>query len=240
MSERATARKAKKGGAGSGRLTVAEQKVEDSLKNDLARLMNGLLPGEGAKSSAPPPKSEDALLLQAKAASQHHAQQQSLPIGRPTVKTSSSSEASGDEPVSDGVNADDSVEDTRFTGYYAIPPNQQAFNRKATHTFFIQKNVTSCYFVPKNILKSRCDSELVGVVPLHIYAPHLFLGLPLPPCPYGCGWNSVDSNDVTTNGSCEARRIMGIESDEFLVGQGMICKKHQRMRKVVNIMVPPQ
>jgi hypothetical protein len=56
---------------------------------------------------------------------------------------------------------------------------------------------------PPDVLKKGCDRKLIGVGPCHVHAPHLYLGLPKPPCPK-CGWASVDKGAVVTNGWCDA------------------------------------
>ena len=76
---------------------------------------------------------------------------------------------------------------------------------------------------PGNLLKSGCDPDLIGVGDLHMCAPHIFLGLPLPPCPYGHGWDAVDNNKIKQNGVCAARRVSGEDRDEFLAGVSLLC-----------------
>jgi hypothetical protein len=53
-------------------------------------------------------------------------------------------------------------------------------------------------------------------------APHLHLGLPLPPCPRH-GWASVDQGKLHANGCCPARRVYAPTVDEWLVGTHIIC-----------------
>jgi hypothetical protein len=48
-----------------------------------------------------------------------------------------------------------------------------------------------------------------------MHAPHLYLGLPKPPCPK-CGWESVDKGCISLNGWCEARRVYDDGIDEWV------------------------
>ena len=72
------------------------------------------------------------------------------------------------------------------------------------------------------MIKAGCDRSLIGVGACHVHAPHLYLGLPLPPCPK-CGWLSIDQQQVTTNGMCDARRVYDDGIDEWVVGHKCIC-----------------
>jgi hypothetical protein len=79
-------------------------------------------------------------------------------------------------------------------------------------------NRGSAIFRPKDVLKAGCVRNLIGVGPCHVHAPHLYLGLPMPPCPKH-GWFSVDKGCIVTNGWCDARRVYDDGVDEWVVGQ---------------------
>jgi hypothetical protein len=55
-----------------------------------------------------------------------------------------------------------------------------------------------------------------------VHAPHLYLGLPKPPCPK-CGWESVDKGCIVLNGWRAARRVYDDGIDEWVVGQLCVC-----------------
>ena len=64
--------------------------------------------------------------------------------------------------------------------------------------------------------------EHIGLGAFHMHAPHLEMGLPLPPCPR-CGWKSVDKQKVISRGLCPARRVYAPEVDEWLGGFSLRC-----------------
>ena len=105
-----------------------------------------------------------------------------------------------------------------------MTPPQAAFNKdKATHFFKAAANLERAYFDPRDVSKSGCDPAVIGVGRLHVFAPHVYLGFALPPCP-NHGWHSVDESKVTTKRPCRARRVYAVETDEWVAGQVMLCK----------------
>ena len=84
-------------------------------------------------------------------------------------------------------------------------------------------NQSSATVRPKDMVKAGCARKLIGVSACHIHAPHLYLGLPLPPCPVH-GWPSVDGGHLKTNGSCPARRVYDEGVDEWVSGTKIICR----------------
>ena len=98
-----------------------------------------------------------------------------------------------------------------------------AFNDSAVKQYLKQGGETTC-ILPKSLLRHRCEPELIGLGPCHVHAPHVECrGLPLPPCPYGCGWRSVDDGHVSARGSCPARRVYGAAADEWVGGAKLLC-----------------
>ena len=94
-----------------------------------------------------------------------------------------------------------------------MPTAQKKFNEQSWKTFKekldANEQVDRPYFDPPDVSRMRCNPDFIGVGRLHVHAPHVYLDLPLPPCPYGCGWTAVDENKVTTNGPTPARRVFG-------------------------------
>ena len=76
--------------------------------------------------------------------------------------------------------------------------------------------------VPPKVLPNACQPEHIGLGAFHMHAPHLEMGLPLPPCPR-CGWKSVDKQKVISRGLCPARRVYAPEVDEWLGGFSLRC-----------------
>ena len=111
-----------------------------------------------------------------------HAEGEQAPRGVPARPTSGAiSDDDGD--ISDDDDKPDPVLDN--LNYYKIPPQQKQFNKKHSSEFLKQgANSTSCTVIPADILKSGCNADLISVGTLHICALHIFLVLPLPPCPY--------------------------------------------------------
>ena len=56
-------------------------------------------------------------------------------------------------------------------------------------------NLVSSTFRPMDVVKAGCKRELIGVGACHVHGPHIYLGLPLPPCPK-CGWRSVEGKHL--------------------------------------------
>ena len=221
-----------------GRPTVPRRNKTARLKGAVSRLENGLLPGEHQQVDALP---AGALAASARANAQHHAQAEPLPSGRPRAPSQlngssdaartaagnggsdSSSGNDHDAPDADTGDDDDDSEDPNFKQYYHVSADQKAFNEESGHAYLkgeVDRKVTR--IVPPKVLPSGCNPELVGVGAFNMHAPHLEMGLPLPPCPR-CGWKSVDSRRVSTNGVCPARRVYASETDEWVGGLHMQC-----------------
>ena len=53
-----------------------------------------------------------------------------------------------------------------------VPPQQAAFNKEKSEYFFKNAaNISSATFHPKDLLKSGCDADLIGLGTLHVHAP---------------------------------------------------------------------
>jgi hypothetical protein len=70
---------------------------------------------------------------------------------------------------------------------------------------------------PYQLVGGGCQPELIGLGPVHVWAPHLHMGLPLPPCPKH-GWASYDQ------GKNKVHREMSLmpELISILVDKGLI------------------
>ena len=228
IADRKNSRKAKTGGKGSGRLSASEQAIDDKLHAELKVARDeGCLPGETRQATKKIVERDQAsLLASVRDTPQAHASTQALPRGPGTKFTPN------DEDVDD---SDEDDEELSSLNYYQCPPQQIKFNSVARR-FFNEKQSTQQVFYPPDVLTSRCDPDLIGLVPCYVNAPHKSLGLPLPPCPK-CGWKSVDDRMVTTNGVASgARRIFGSTTDAWLIGQSMICKLCEKTREVTYIL----
>jgi hypothetical protein len=235
LKARAAARKGKR-----GRMTVAEQRKEDRLNALLVRLRRGYLPGEIMSAASAP---ADQVAASARQNLQHHAAGEAAPSGRPAAgggggggSGSGVGGGGGDRARGDGDDDDDDADDDdedadpKFANYYRVTRQQRAHNVESKDKFKKNAaNLKSATFRPDGVLKKGCDRDLIGVGPCHVHAPHLYLGLPKPPCPR-CGWPSVDEKCVAANGWTSARRVYDDGVDEWVVGQLFICwtckKKH--------------
>ena len=233
LKERAAARKGKR-----GRMTSAEQAKENSLNALIVRLRAGYLPGEQMSAARAP---ADQVLASAQQNLQHHAAGGSAPPGRPAAAAASSSGGGGaaaDGADGDDQDDDDDDQDPNFRNYYRVTSQQRAFNLAAKEQFKKQAaSLSSPIFRPKDVIKAGCDRELIGVGACHVFAPHLYLGLPKPPCPKH-DWMAVDKGCVATWGWCAARRVYADGIDEWVVGQKMICsickKEHDAAAEVLH------
>lgn len=119
---------------------------------------------------------------------------------------------------------------------YAVAPHQRAFNERVTKSY-LKHGSKSPTFIPPSFLGGGCQPTEIGLGPCHVHAPHREVGLPLPPCPYGCGWSSVDrkKSGVRSKGVCAARRVYGEEGDNWVGGQKLKClrcfEKRQSAKK---------
>ena len=208
-----------------GRMTVHEQAIENKLNALLVRLRRGYLPGEVMSTPSAPPAE---VFASAQQNLQHHAAGGAAPAGRPAPKAGGSADGADDDGGGAG-DEDDGEEDAAFRNYYRVTAEQRAFNVECKNQFKRSgANLGSAIFRPPDVLKKGCDRKLIGVGPCHVHAPHLYLGLPKPPCPK-CGWASVDKGAVVTNGWCGARRVYAEGVDEWVIGQKLMCMlcKHE-------------
>jgi hypothetical protein len=193
-----------------------------ALKAAVVRLESGLLPGEHREVQAKPP---GFLAASARANAQHHAQAEQVPPGRRPSASGSRHDDDDDEPA-DAAGAeedDDDHEDAEFAHYYRVSSNQRDFNRSSAKAYRkgeTDRKVTR--MVPPKVLPNACQPEHIGLGAFHMHAPHLEMGLPLPPCPR-CGWKSVDKQKVISRGLCPARRVYAPEVDEWLGGFSLCC-----------------
>ena len=196
LKDRELARKGKR-----GRMTVHEQAIENKLNALLVRLRRGYLPGAVMSTPSAPPVE---VFASAQQHVQHHAAGGAAPAGRPAPKAGGSADGADDDGGGAG-DEDDGEEDAAFRNYYRVTATQRAFNIECKNQFKgSAANLGSAIFRPPDVLKKGCDRKLIGVGPCHVHAPHLYLGLPKPPCPK-CGWASVDKGAVVTNGWCGAK-----------------------------------
>ena len=248
-----------------GRMSNAEQRIEDGLNAALKRLRAGHLPGELMSTARAP---TDAVAASAQQNLQHHAAGAAVPSGRPAAGSSSSgagrssggssSGARGAAGARSGAGAgaaaraggeeeddDDDSADPIFRNYYRITPQQHAFNLSSKDHFKTGNaaNLTTATYVPNDVIKSGCKRELIGVGSCHVHAPHLYLGLPIMVCPR-CGWDAVDRNAITSGGWCDARRVYDDGIDEWVVGQRLVCaickKKHDAAADVLRELQFPE
>jgi hypothetical protein len=221
---------------GRGRPNKAHESQKAAAEAQMRRLERGFLPGE----VVPPPSAPQTdAEVRASAAqhSQHHASAGTAPAGRPAQADrggggsgSGGSGGSGGNGGGGGGNGaatngggDDDVEDTNFHQYYSIAANQRAFNEQIMSDYMKGERDRKLIKVePYELIGSGCNPELIGVGPVHICAPHLHMGLPLPPCPRH-GWRSVDEGKLHTRGCCPARRVYAQTVDEWLCGVVITC-----------------
>jgi len=179
LKERETARKGKP-----GRMKAAEQQKENDLHALLVRLKNGFLPGEMMTTARAPVAQ---VVASAQQNLQHHAADGVAPRGRPSPAGSGGGSGGGDidggGDENGGDDGDDGEKNHNFSNYYRVTPQQRAFNLEAKDHFKkAGSSRISAVYRPKDVLKAGCDRQLIGVGPCHVHAPHLFLGLPKPPC----------------------------------------------------------
>jgi hypothetical protein len=208
-----------------GAPTVLRRNKTARLASAVSRLESGLLPGEHRELQAAP---SGSLAASARANAQHHAQPTPLPSGRPpgvgqSARGGGGGGQGGSVDADDDADDDDDDEDASFAQYYRVAPNQKLFNQTCAREYLkheVDRKVTC--IIPPKILPSACQPELIGLGAFHMHAPHLELGLPLPPCPR-CGWKSIDRGRVTSNGTCKARRVYAPETDEWVGGVSLSC-----------------
>ena len=252
---------------GRGRPSAQNKDRYNSLVAKMKRLNEGILPGE-IRPHVPAPPAQ--LLLSARSHAQHHAHALPVPGGGraaggrdgdveggggdgatggdhaardPRARTGGATSAShgGAGGSADGGDDDDDAEDATFHGYYRVSPSQRAFNARVAAEYMRGEH-KSTKIMPPNVLRMNCDPKYIGLGPCHVHAPHIFLGLPLPPCPR-CGWKSVDQETLKPKGTCGARRVYADEVDEWLVGVRIICtacqdKKEKCRQDLIELTVP--
>jgi hypothetical protein len=208
---------------GSGRPPGAEARQVAAIERRIDRLRRGVLPDDPDAGAAP--RADIDLRASARQHPQHHAAAGVAPQGRSSNSTGGGSSSGGGGADDDDVpDVDDDEECDDFKQYYRVPPNQRAWNEKVAHEYANGLRDRGMIEVePPNLLRSCCDPALVGLGKVHICAPHLHLGLPLPPCPRH-GWDAVDRGKLHSKGfSCGARRVYADPTDEWLVGTKIIC-----------------
>ena len=189
---------------GGGRPNAAHSWQKAALEASIAWLQRGLLPEESEQSVRTAQRAADELRASAAQHPQHHAAAGVAPVGRPPSagggRGGGFDVGSGDD-VDDGGGRDDDEEDANFSQYYAVSPAQSQFNKDVAHEYLDGRRDRKVIRVePDELLASGCKPALVGLGAVHICAPHLHLGLPLPPCPRH-GWASADRT-TSTNASC--------------------------------------
>ena len=97
-----------------------------------------------------------------------------------------------------GRTDDDDVCDANFHQFYKVSMAQRVFNEMIASEYQSGER-DRCWTKVElgELIGSGCDRNLIGLGPVHVFAPHLHLGLPLPPCPK-CGWDSVDNGKLRT------------------------------------------
>ena len=224
-----------------GAPTKARKLKTARLSTDVKRLEDGFLPGEYP---AIQPVAPGSLAASARSNAQHHAQPQPLPSGgaqsgRRTWPGDGDDDDDDDDSGASGVvgagaalDDDDDDEDADFQQFYRVSPHQKAFNVQKARQYIkgqISRKVRRIE-PPKLLPKNGCQPEHIGLGAFHMHAPHLEMGLPLPPCPR-CGWKSVDQKRVSTNGICPARRVYASEIDEWVGGHHLQCGLYYDMRQ---------
>lgn len=214
-----------KAGRSRGAPTLPERRKVAGIERRIARLQRGVLPDEP---EARPAANTSATDLQASAQQhpQHHAAPEHVPPGRSSgTRTGNGSSAGGDEVGGDasdddgGSDDEDDVESPDFAQYYSVSSNQRQWNLKVKREF---TKGGATVVPPPDLLRSGCKPAFVGLGTVHVCAPHLHMGLPLPPCPRH-GWAAVDSGNVHQWGWCAARRVFAETADEWLIGQKLVC-----------------
>ena len=219
---------------GSGRPPGAEARQVAAIERRIDRLRRGVLPDDPDAGAAP--RADIDLRASARQHPQHHAAAGVAPQGRSSNSTGGGSSSgvgsggrgggggSGGGADDDGVpDEDDDEESEEFKQYYRVSSNQRAWNETVAHEYSNGLRDRGAIEVePPNLLRSCCDPALVGLGKVHICAPHLHLGLPLPPCPRH-GWEAVDRGKLHSKFSCRARRVYADTTDEWLVGTVIIC-----------------
>ena len=123
--------------------------------------------------------------------------------------------------VADG---DDDTEDANFHHFYRVSETQKAFNESVAYEYQhgeLDRRIIQVQ--PYQLVGGGCQPELIGLGPVHVWAPHLHMGLPLPPCPKH-GWASYDQGKLRTRGCCPARRCSELGgADSWLLGVCITC-----------------
>ena len=208
---------------GRGRPSTAHAAQKKAAESRIARLQRGLLPGE-PEPTRTTPRTAAELRTSAADHPQHHAAAGTAPAGRPPGSGGSGSDGDQDDRGTDEDDADDR-QDPDFHQYYKVSPAQREFNSKVTGEYMSgERSHKQIKIEPDDLLASGCRPELIGVGAVHICAPHLHLGLPLPPCPRH-GWASVDGKRVRPKGCFSpARRVYASTADEWLAGVRIYCE----------------
>ena len=189
---------------GRGRPNTAHASLKKAAESRLARLQRGVLPGEPVSMA---PRTADELRVSAAQHLQQHAAAGSAPAGRPSTAAAAASHDADGHELNDDCD-DDDEEDASFRQFYRVSAQQNAFNRSTARSYMRGDILRSeSKIEPDNLLASGCREELIGVGPVHIFAPHLHIGLPMTPCwRHAHGWKSVDGGHVHKKSKCPARR----------------------------------
>ena len=223
---------------GRGRPNTLHASKKAAAEHQMRRLERGLLPDENAAPTAN--RTDEETRTSAAQHPQHHAAAGTAPGGRPAADRAggprvgaATDTGSGGSGVrarardrADAAGAapgDDGEEDPALHHYYKVSPNQREFNESVASEYVSGERDRKLIKVePYELIGGGCQQELIGLGSVHICAPHLHMGLPLPPCPR-CEWKSVDEGKVHTRGWCPARRVYAQTVDEWLVGVQLTC-----------------
>lgn len=227
---------AERANKGRGAPNLAHRARKTAHECKISRLQRGFLPSEvSAQSTAPQTSSE----LRASAAHhpQHHAAAGTAPLGRSRASGNGGGSNAGGGSGLGGINAaeggdDDDEEDANFHQFYRVSKTQKEWNESVAYEYQhgeLDRRIISVQ--PYQLIGGGCQPEHIGLGPVHICAPHLHMGLPLPPCPKH-GWASYDQGKLRTRGWCPARRCSDLCVDGWLLGVCITCDLcHDEKRK---------
>lgn len=222
--QRLDALAAQRKGKGSGRPDSRHASRKKHAEATLERLNRGILPGER---EPPPPLTATALRASAAQYPQHHASAGVAPSGRAgrggancaarddgaAARAGGGGAGGASRCAAEDVGDDDEA-DANFHHFYKVSPAQKAFNESVASDYMNgncdRKQIT---VTPCELIGGGCARDLAGLGSVHIFAPQLHIGLPLPPCPRH-GWVSVEQGKLRTRGCCTARRVYAPVVDE--------------------------
>lgn len=220
-------------------LTQKIQSVEAQIK--------ALEEGRFPSATAPPPPPAATVLAQGILDDKdHHRPGVAAPRGRPTarkVQEQDGREEADDElddddgPPGPAESDDDPVVDKELRSSLKkverVSKGQQAFISKVTKEFIASKKAKSVQgkpftFFPDVPTVGTLDVDRFGLGPVHVWSPSHSFGTERLPCPK-CGFDKYKGKDAAKKstkfgGFAAARRVVGVDRDEFLVGAVVICK----------------